>query len=202
LAEQRRQRQLVVINGEAAMRTLRLISLFLVALLVTASWGEAQTAKQKKKKAAAAAKLAAGPQITVVGDADATEEYSEEDAAEGAGAGLPEASKDDKPAPPKAAEPEYAVTVTCDRPNLVEGLTLRAIGFDPEKKLYRLFTHSATFDGAGKCVLKLPQGRYHFEVLGGRDGTVVALRSGERRVTGVTNVLLRAAEPTPLSVRR
>jgi hypothetical protein len=181
------------------MRTLRLIGLFLFAMLVITSGGEAQTAKQKKKKAAAA-KLAAGPQIAVVGDADATEEYSEQDATEGAGAGLPEASKDDKPAPPKTAEPEHTVTVTCDRPNLAEGLTLRAIGFDPEKKLYRLFTHSATFDREGKCALKLPEGRYHFEVLGGRDGTIIALRSGERRVAGVTNVLLRAAEPTLLEL--
>ena len=52
------------------MRTLRLIGFFLLALLVITSGGEAQTAKQKKKKAAAA-KLAAGPQIAVVGDADA-----------------------------------------------------------------------------------------------------------------------------------
>lgn len=150
----------------------------------------------KGRRKARARKPAQVPAIAVVGDQDPMPEYTVED-------------DDSAEAAAQAKTPvyrqlptgrEHSVTVTCDQPDVVQGMPLRVLYADSELKLVRLWPDKATFDAAGSCHLSLPGGTYAFEVLGDYEGNLVALRSGMRRLQAALTVPLAAAEPVEVTL--
>ena len=169
------------------MRLIRILCACLMVFLLALPCSAARPRKRKPGPQPAV------PQVTVVGDTDVLEEYREED--------------DDQPPAPETQKPDWAakleppdgpphwVTVTCDKPDLVRSATLRVIWHEPLANLDRLCSNTVTFEPTGSCRIKLSQGTYAFEVLGGQETTLVALRTGLMAIGRDMEVPLKTAAP-------